>query len=123
MSMLVMSSLMTNLPLSPIAGIFVAGELLKDLANWHCLDRLAILFLMMLERAGKIEDLREQVRYEILPKQDGERAVHYIADFAYTDVKTEQEIVEDVKGVRTKEYILKRKLMLYTCGIKIKEVS
>ena len=79
--------------------------------------------LKLLERAGKIEDLREQVRYEILPKQDGERAVHYIADFAYTDVKTEQEIVEDVKGVRTKEYILKRKLMLYTCGIKIKEVS
>jgi len=79
--------------------------------------------LKLLQRAGKITDLQEQVRYEVLPRQDGERAVHYIADFAYTDVDTELEIVEDVKGVRTDAYILKRKLMLYTLGIKIKEVK
>jgi hypothetical protein len=79
--------------------------------------------LKLLERAGKIENLGEQVKYEIIPKQDGERAAHYIADFVYTDTTTGLDIVEDVKGVRTKEYILKRKLMLLVHGIKIREVS
>lgn len=31
-------------------------------------------------------------------------------------------VVEDTKGMRTKEYIIKRKLMLYEYGIRIKEV-
>ena len=30
-------------------------------------------------------------------------------------------MVEDVKGMKTREYILKRKLMLWVYGIKIKE--
>ena len=78
-------------------------------------------------RAGLISDLREQVRYLLVPSQhcdDGtlERAVHYVADFVYTDNETGRTVVEDTKGVRTKEYIIKRKLMLYVHGIRIKEV-
>ena len=79
--------------------------------------------LRLLEQAGVITDLRRQVRFALLPAQHvggrTERAVSYIADFVYqTDGMT---VVEDTKGVRTKEYILKRKLMLYRYGIAIKE--
>jgi len=75
--------------------------------------------LKLLERAGIIKDLQRQVEYELLPKQDGERAVKYKADFVYTE--NGKQIVEDVKGYRTKDYIIKRKLMLYQHGIKIFE--
>ena len=76
--------------------------------------------LKILERAGEIKDLKRQVKYELIPKQEGERAVSYIADFVYKD-KEGLTIVEDTKGVRTPEYIIKRKLMLYLKGIKISE--
>jgi len=75
--------------------------------------------LELLERAGKIENLRRQVSFELIPKQDGERAVTYKADFTYwQDGKL---ICEDVKGVRTPVFILKRKLMLWVHGIRILE--
>lgn len=77
--------------------------------------------LKLMERAGKISDLQEQVAYEIIPKQAGERAAHYVADFSYFD--HDVLIVEDVKGVKTPAYILKRKLMLYTFGIKVRETK
>ena len=51
-----------------------------------------------------------------------ERAVNYVADFVYTDLKTGQKIVEDAKGAKTKEYIIKRKLMLHVHGIRIREI-
>lgn len=84
--------------------------------------------LRLMQRAGLIKDLREQVDYELLPSQKDEagktieRPVRYRADFVYTDVPTNQTIVEDVKGCRTKEYIIKRKIMLFLYGIRIKEV-
>lgn len=77
--------------------------------------------LQMMERAGDISDLREQVRYEIIPKQEGERSCVYIADFVYKD-KNGDTVVEDAKGVKTDVYVIKRKLMLFTHGIRIKEV-
>ena len=92
--------------------------------------------LQMMQRAGVIANLREQVKFELIPAQYGEcgkdfkgrttrvlleRACSYIADFVYTDSKG-QTVVEDTKGVRTKEYIIKRKLMLFMHGIHIKEV-
>lgn len=76
--------------------------------------------LHLLEKAGKITELRKQYRFKLLPKQDGERAVHYIADFVYLD-EAGKLVVEDVKGVRTPLYKLKKKLMLYVFGIKIRE--
>lgn len=81
--------------------------------------------LRLLERSGAIHNLRRQVRYELIPAQKKggktiERACHYIADFVYEeDGKT---VVEDVKGYRTKEYVLKRKLMLQVHGIEVREV-
>jgi hypothetical protein len=97
--------------------------------------------LKLLERAGKITDLKRQVEYELIPDQfetyerfgksgnrlkDGikliERRVCYVADFVYTDIATGQTVVEDTKGVRTKEYIIKRKLMWFVYKIRITEV-
>ena len=75
--------------------------------------------LKLLERAGVIQDLQRQVKYELIPKQEGERAVYYIADFVYTE--NGKKVVEDVKGMRTKEYKIKQKMMLYLHGIRIKE--
>ena len=77
--------------------------------------------LQLLERAGEISDLRRQVRYELVPKLPGERPVDYIADFVYRD-KDGNEVVEDVKGVRTPVYVIKRKLMLWRHGVRIREV-
>lgn len=77
--------------------------------------------LKLLQRAGEISDLQLQVKYELIPKQTNERACNYIADFVYQD-KTGQVVVEDVKGKRTKEYVIKRKLMLYQHGIRVVEV-
>lgn len=84
--------------------------------------------LRLLERGGVIKDLKCQVKYELIPTQRSiygkvvEKAVNYIADFVYTDVKLDDTVVEDTKGFRTKEYIIKRKLMLWVYGIEIKEV-
>ena len=77
--------------------------------------------LQLLERAGEITELERQVEYELIPKQKGERAVKYIADFRYIDHEGKT-VVEDTKGVKTPVYILKRKLMLRVHGIRIREV-
>lgn len=93
--------------------------------------------LKILEKANIISDLKLQVKYVLIPaqrepdvigKRGGikkgsliERECSYIADFVYTDSKGKIR-VEDTKGVRTKEYIIKRKLMLYIHGIRISEV-
>jgi hypothetical protein len=78
--------------------------------------------LQWLLQLGEIFNLRYQVRYEIIPKQDGESAAHYVADFVYS-LKDGLEVVEDTKGHRTAEYRLKRKLMLYVHGIRILETK
>jgi hypothetical protein len=97
--------------------------------------------LLLLQRAGAISDLRTQVRYELIPAQyvtierygkdgkrlkDGqkllERKVEYVADFVYYDNMLKREVVEDTKGVRTADYIIKRKLMLRVHGIRIHEI-
>jgi hypothetical protein len=75
--------------------------------------------LMLLQRCGQIFDLKEQVRVELIPKQDGERSVHYVIDFVYHE--SGKEVWEDTKGFRTPLYILKRKLVLQRYGIKIRE--
>lgn len=77
--------------------------------------------LVLLARAGEISDLDRQVRFELIPKQQGERAVYYKADFVYTD-KVGKKVVEDAKGVKTREYVIKRKLMLQKYGLRIVEV-
>ena len=97
--------------------------------------------LLLRLKAGEITDLRCQVAYELIPAQyetyeryskkgerlkDGthllERKVEYVADFVYTKAETGETVVEDTKGVKTKDYVIKRKLMLAVHGIRIKEV-
>lgn len=97
--------------------------------------------LALLQRAGEIRNLRRQVPYELIPVQREpdtigargavnagkviEKAVGYVADFVYEEKTTDgwQEVVEDVKGFRTHDYIIKRKLMLWRYGIRIREVN
>jgi len=50
-----------------------------------------------------------------------ERACDYVADFVYMN-KDGQKVVEDTKGYKTKDYIIKRKLMLMFHGIRIREI-
>lgn len=81
--------------------------------------------LKLLERAGQITDLKTQQKFELLPSQKingkvAERPLNYIADFVYKE--NGKTVVEDTKGFKTKEYIIKRKLMLYIHNIRIKEV-
>lgn len=84
--------------------------------------------LLLMQRAGKVTDLRRQVPFELVPAQyrDGKcvfRSVKYVADFVYTDDHC-RVIVEDVKSEATKKdstYILKKKLLLWTHGIMITE--
>jgi hypothetical protein len=92
--------------------------------------------LLLLEKAGAIQNLKLQEKFVLIPTQREpdstgrtgkpikgcviEREISYKADFTYFE--NGRTVVEDVKGVKTKEYIIKRKLMLYIHGIKIKEV-
>lgn len=92
--------------------------------------------LLFLEKAGEIKNLRRQVKFLLIPSQyekkwypklnafgQGkclERPVHYVADFVYEE--NGKQVVEDVKGLRTSEYIIKRKMMLWFHDIRIKEV-
>jgi hypothetical protein len=86
--------------------------------------------LRMLEHAGVIQNLRRQEKFLLIPSQkiDGkvvERAVHYIADFVYEDTITKEIVVEDTKNPYLRKeprYVIKRKLMLYVHGIRIKEI-
>lgn len=94
--------------------------------------------LKLLEKAGEIVELRRQVKFVLIPaqrepdtvgKRGGiikgkliEREVAYIADFVYFDNDLQKVVVEDTKGIRTPEYIVKRKMMLYFHGIRITEV-
>lgn len=82
--------------------------------------------LKLMQRAGLISNLREQVKYVLIPTQRDtcgkllEKECSYYADFVYD--RNGVTVVEDTKGVRTQEYIIKRKLMLAVHGIRIKEV-
>lgn len=102
--------------------------------------------LSWLERAGKITELRRQVKYVLIPAQRApstevfkagphrglpkpgtviEKACTYVADFLYFDENGEM-VVEDAKGHKKGAaydlFVIKRKLMLYVHGIKIVEV-
>lgn len=93
--------------------------------------------LLIMQRAGEISDLKRQVEFELIPtqrepdiigtrggiKKKGkviELKCSYIADFTY--MQDGKLVVEDTKGMKTRDYIIKRKLMLYLKGIQIKEV-
>lgn len=97
--------------------------------------------LKTMQNAGVITDLKTQVKFVLIPAQREdttevykkgkhkgelkpgkviEKECAYYADFTYK--KDGILAVEDTKGVKTKDYILKRKMMLYFYGIRIREV-
>jgi len=95
------------------------------------------LLLKDMENKGEISNLQRQVPFELLPaiyedvtvhlktkdkieRKLKQRSVSYIADFTYT--KDGKQIVEDTKGLRLPEYILKKKMMLALLNIEISEV-
>lgn len=84
--------------------------------------------LKALELVGKIDMLELQPRFELQEsfKHKGKtiRKIEYVADFLYRDLSTYELIVEDVKGVKTDVYKLKKKLFLKRYGneYKFKEV-
>lgn len=94
--------------------------------------------LTFLISQGIITELQRQVKYLLIPaqrepatigKRGGikqgkllEKECSYIADFVYKVVDSGEIVVEDTKGMRTKDYIIKRKLMLFVYGIRIKEI-
>ena len=90
------------------------------------------------EDAGRISDLERQVKFNLIPAAHEpdivgpkggikrgkliERECNYIADFVYVDAVSGERIVEDTKGMRTPDYTIKRKLMLWVHNIRIHEV-
>lgn len=92
-----------------------------------------------LQRNGKISNLRMQVPFELIPAVYREevkhlktkdkivqrciqKSTHYYADFVYDDIDGKTHVI-DVKGRRTKEYSLKKKMMLAFKNIEIEEVK
>lgn len=75
--------------------------------------------LLLLQKGGYIRALERQVPYAL--DVNGVHVCNYIADFRYREGA--ELVCEDVKGHRTREYILKNKLMLACHGVKIREVG
>ena len=101
--------------------------------------------LRILERAGKISGLKRQVTFELIPSQKEEstevyksgpqkglpkpgavieKPCKYVADFVYCDADGNT-VIEDTKGYKKGAaydlFVIKRKLMLWVHGIRIKE--
>lgn len=77
--------------------------------------------LKLLESAGRVRSLRLEVPYPITVNHA--KVCTYRADFVYEESTPTgwRAVVEDVKGVRTRDYILKSKLMKAVYGIEIRE--
>lgn len=81
--------------------------------------------LRLLEKAREIDSLTRQPRYRIMV--GGIKVCDYVGDFRYYSHRPENNgltelVVEDVKGMKTAVYRLKKKLMLACHGIEIREV-
>lgn len=76
-----------------------------------------------MEKEGKIQHLRLQVPFELVPSFECDgvkyRGMSYIADFVY--YRDGKVVVEDCKGYKTPEYKMKKKLMAYVNHINIEE--
>lgn len=80
--------------------------------------------LLLLERAGQICGLRRQVAFELVPgvkfagAARARPAIRYTADFVYTE--RDKQVIEDVKGVETPEFRIKRHLLLALHGLEVR---
>lgn len=72
----------------------------------------------------RVTSIEHHVRFEVIPKQEGERASHYEADFVVHYANGRMEVIDVKSEITRKEarYILKRKLMLHVHGIRVREV-
>ncbi len=109
-----------------VDGVFDSN---REYARWCVLKRL--------QEDGFISELERQKKYVLIPAQREpdtvgpkggikkgkliERECVYIADFVYFNKKAGAYVVEDCKGFRTKDYKIKKKLMLYIHGIRVVE--
>ena len=73
--------------------------------------------LKLLERAREIMELERKPNYDLVV--NGIKITTYQGDFQYFEKG--QPITEDTKGYQTREYKIKKKLMLALYGIKIRE--
>ena len=73
--------------------------------------------LKLLERAGEIRSLELQPSFAL--EVNGVHVCRYIGDFRYVDMRDSSIVVEDVKGVETKEFRIKKKLMQAIHGISV----
>lgn len=82
--------------------------------------------LKMFEAAGEIKDIEIQPKFVLQPAfKHGDQkvqAITYRADFRYTEVATDEQVVEDVKGMETEVFRLKAKMLLYQHHIEVKRV-
>ncbi len=85
--------------------------------------------LMLLLRAKKIKNLRLQPEFTLqeafkTPEGETVRAIRYKADFEYDKYLGDgywEHIIEDVKGMKTPQYLMKRKMMQEK-GLEVTEV-
>lgn len=77
--------------------------------------------LKLLQRSGEIKDLEIQVKFPLVVNDI--KIATYIADFVYRDCATNAVVVEDSKGFRTRDYRIKKKLMLAIHRITIFETG
>lgn len=128
----------TQIPPKPVAAPKAPGKYRNVKTNGYAskkeADRAEQLRLM--EKAGLIRELREQVKFVLIPKQEGERECSYVADFVYQQGEKVaddlglaniawHDVVEDTKSPPTRAnraYVIKRKLMLHVHGIRIREL-
>ena len=97
---------------------YFSKKTIVDGITFHSKDEASrYLELKLLQRAGEISDLVLQPKYELQPKykKNGKniREISYIADFSYIDNRSGEFTIEDVKGFKTKDYILKKKIFEY----------
>lgn len=81
--------------------------------------------LLLLVKAGEIQSLKRQVRYELRAfdgSDDGKVIGHYVGDFEYFDNRTNEWRVEDAKGWRTQLYSWKKRHYEAQFGTTIHEV-
>jgi hypothetical protein len=89
-------------------------------------ERSRYIYLKKCQELEEISGLELQKSFELIPAQTlstGKKIQKtcYLADFYY--LKDLEPVVEDVKGVLTDVYRLKKKLMLYVHGIEISEIQ
>lgn len=80
--------------------------------------------LKLMEKAKEITDLKVHPEYYL--QVNGIQICRYVGDFAYWtngEPGTRRYIVEDVKGVRTRTYSLKKKLMFACLQINVEEID